>query len=185
MKTCQYFILLLAILLLACQATNKQKSVEPTPLKGVAIYLIATPIDLVADPTALDKISPNLEREPIINYNQITAYSPNSYTFTFTSEVVERLKEVSKELPLVSRPFALVADGSVVYYGLFFNPLSSYGSGYPFITLFDDSLSKKPVSEQIVMQVDFRKPYPGGPTRPDLRNDPRLLDRLRKDNKLK
>lgn len=185
MKACRYVALILTVLLLACQTANREQSGEPTPQKGVAIYLIENPIDLVADPTALDKISPKLEKEPIINYNQIKTYSPNSYTFTFRSEVIKRLKEVGEELPLVGKPFALVVDGSVVYYGLFFNPISSYGSGYPFITLFDDSLSKEPVSDQIVMQVDFRKPYPGGPARLDLRNDARLLDRLKQDNKLK
>lgn len=185
MKIYQCFILLLASLLLACQSASKQKSGEPTPQKGVAIYLIATPVDLIADPVALDKAPLDLEKEPIINYGQIKSYSPSSHTFIFKSEVVKKLREISEELPLVGRPYALVADGSVVYYGLFFNPLSSYGSGYPFITLYNDSLDKKPVFEQITMQVDFRKPYPGGPARLDLRNDPRLLDRLKQDNKLK
>ena len=185
MKVFQYFTLMLSVLLLSCQTANRKQSSEPTPQMGVAIYLVTTPIDLVADPTALDKISPMLEKEPIINYNQIKTYSPNSYTFTFKSEVVERLKGVSEELPLEGRPFALVADGSVVYYGLFFNPISSYGSGYPFITLYSDSLNNNQVADQIKMQVAFRKPYPGGPARPDLRNDPRLLDRLKQDNKIR
>jgi len=125
-KTCQCFILLFAGLLLACQSTNKRKSVEPTPQKGVAIYLIETPIDLYKDATALDNATVSLAEEPFINYDQIVSYSQNSYILSLKEESVEHLQEISKNLPLQGIPFALIVEGNVVYYGLFWNPISSF-----------------------------------------------------------
>lgn len=188
MKACRYLALILTVLLLACQTANREQSGEPTPQRGVAIYLIENPIDLYKDATALDNATVSLAEEPFINYDQIVSYSQNSYTLSLKEESVEHLQEISKNLPLQGIPFALVVDGNVVYYGLFWNPISSFTASYPYIVLSSGNLTIAQTSKMIELQIEFRTRTsypPGAIIRTDLRNDPRLLDRLRKDNKLK
>lgn len=61
----------------------------------------------------------------------------------------------------------------MIYYGLFWKSISSYGAAYPFIVL------DKPKSSRAVA-IAFRQES----ARPDYRNDPRLLNRLKQDTKL-
>lgn len=172
-RHCLFF--LLTALTLSCQPG------EPGP-GGVALHLITSPANLGANATALDSVPITLASDAFIRYDQIERYSANTYTFRLKAGVADQLRKLSKEVPLSGKPFAVVVDRTVVYYGLFWNPYSSFNAVYPRITLDADSLSRS--TSSIDLPVDFRTPFPGGVARQDLRNDARLLNRLRRDNKL-
>ncbi len=171
--------------LLACQSVGTQSPDGPTPQsqQGVALYLVTSPVNLGADATALDKTPLTLAENALISYDEIESYSADTHTFRFKKKVIEQLTDLSKQVPLPGQPFGLAVDGNVVYYGLFWSPISSFSASYPYIDLSPDSLSSG--ADFIDLTVSLRTPTPYGSSRPDLRNDTRLLTRLRQDSKLK
>jgi hypothetical protein len=175
-----YLLIFLSGLVVACHSSNLQP-VDQQQLdqkSGVALYLITSPANLGNDPAALDRAAVSLSESPFINYNEIESYTTSTYTFQVKDAAAEKLKGLSLTIPLAGKPFALVVDGTPAYYGYFWNPISSFSSIYPIITLDRTSDSK-------TLLVSLMKFGPSGPVVTDPRNDSRLLNRLKQDNKLK
>lgn len=175
-----YLVMFLTGLMVACHSSNLQPVDQSTldQKSGVAFYLITSPANLGNDPAALDKATVSLSESPLIDYNEIESYTADTYTFQVKDAAANRLKGLSTTIPLTGKPFALMVDGTLIYYGYFWNPISSLTSIYPIIGLDKTSDNK-------TLLVYLMKLAPGGPAVADLRNDSRLLNRLKQDNKLK
>ena len=72
----------------------------------------------------------------------------------------------------------MVVDGLPTYYGYFWNPISSFSSIYPIITL--DKITANKMLVVSLMQL-----APGSPAIADPRNNSRLLTRLAADKNLR
>ena len=179
MRSYLYLLGCLTSLVMACHSANLQPT-PPSPLdqkSGVAFYLLTAPANLGPDPAAVDPATVRLEESPFINYSQIEGYTSNTYTFQVNDEAANTLNELSTSIPLAGKPFAVVVDGTVSYYGYLWNPISSLSSRYPIIGL--DKTADHKTLVVSVMQL-----APGSPALVDSRNDVRLLKRLAADNKL-
>lgn len=111
----------------------------------------------------------------IINYSDIISYSPEDYTFT----VSEKISEDFKNHSFFGVPFALTIDREIIYTGYFWSSFSSQACDWITIDLLNFSRENK-LSVQLGYPGMFR-----GDSIPDNRNDPRLIEILRKDGKLK
>jgi hypothetical protein len=113
----------------------------------------------------------------IIPYNEIIYYRSKTHTFFITEHLSDILSDF-EEHPLGRKPFALVADGELIYTGYFWYGFMSSGCDWVVIDPIDYSGENK---------ITVRLGYPGlidGDQIPDKRNDPRLLRILKKDRKL-
>ena len=184
MKPFYYLFVSLTGLLLSCDPSSPSPDGSTPTKNGVAIYLISSPIDLSTNATALDKAQLTLSTESLISYEEIKSYAADAHILKVQPAAIDRLKELSGNIPLSGKPFAVVVDGNVVYTGLLWNPISSFSAAYPFIVLDKTEINGTSAFAQGELKIEFRTPPPGGATRADLRNDSRLLDRLKQDNKL-
>ncbi len=176
MKTLLYLLMVLPVFLTGCK-----KAPEPSATGGVSIHLVTSPA--MTNYTALDNATVLVANDPLITYDDIESYAPATYILRLKPSAIPKLQTIAGDIPLSGKPFALVVDGRVLYYGVFFSPISSLSAAYPFITLDKNALSGS--SSSINFIVGFRNSVPLTPERPDLRNAGLLLDRLRSDNKLK
>jgi len=113
----------------------------------------------------------------IIPYNEIIYYRSKTHTFFITEHLSDILSDF-EEHPLGRKPFAVVADGELIYTGYFWYGFMSSGCDWVVIDPIDYSGENK---------ITVRLGYPGlidGDQIPDKRNDPRLLRILKKDRKL-
>ena len=173
-------LILLTGLLISCHSSDVQPTDQQSidQKSGVALYLITSPASLGTDPAALDKATITLSENAMISYDEIESYSASTYTFQVKVAASDKLKGLSTAIPLIGKPFALVVDGTPAYYGYFWNPISSFASIYPTITIDKTSDNK-------TLAVELMKFGLGSPTLADPRNDSRLLNRLKQDKKLK
>lgn len=175
-----YLVVFLTGLMFACHSSNLQPVDQPSldQKSGVALYLVTSPANLGNDPAALDRATVSLSESPLIDYDEIESYTAGTYSFQIKDAAADKLTGLSTTIPLAGRPFALVVDGMLMYYGYFWNPVSSFSSIYPIIALDKTSDNK-------TLLVYLMKLAPGGSIVADPRNDSRLLNRLKQDNKLK
>jgi hypothetical protein len=113
----------------------------------------------------------------IIPYADIIFYHSKTYTFFITDYLSEILSDWENH-PLARKPFSVAVGGKLIYTGYFWYGFMSSGCDWVVIDPIDYSGEHK---------LTVRLGYPGikaGDTIPDNRNDPRILEILRKDGKL-
>lgn len=113
----------------------------------------------------------------IIRYDDILSYNPDTYTFTITKNLANKLNDF-KNNHIHGTPFAVTVDRQIIYTGYFWASFSS--SMVDWITIDPLNYSGK---NQLRVQLG----YPGlveGDFIPDNRNDVRILEVLRRDSKL-
>jgi hypothetical protein len=144
---------------------------------GVEFYLIKD-FKLAGTYTRkIDNSSVVLSDSVIIYYDNIISYSDDTYTFTVTKDVADRLDDF-KNNKIHGKAFAVTVDKKIIYTGYFWCGFSS--SSVDWVTI--DPLN---YSGKNLLPVSLG--YPGlfeGDYIPDNRNDPELLNLLRRDSKL-
>ena len=113
----------------------------------------------------------------IIYYDEILSYDAKTHIFTVTGDCADRLNDFEMN-QIHGTPFAVTVNKNVIYTGYFWCGFSSTGVNW--ITI-------DPLNYAGKNQLRVSLGYPGpvyGDYIPDNRNDPRILDLLRKDGKL-
>jgi len=105
------------------------------------------------------------------------SYNSNTYTFTLTESLAKRLNDFNNN-HIHGTPFAVVIDEKIIYTGYFW-------CGFSSATV--DWVTIDPLNYSGKNQFKVSLGYPGlirGDYIPDNRNDDRIIDLLRRDNKL-
>jgi hypothetical protein len=140
---------------------------------GLEIYLLddfKTPLNSLEIIAGSEKLS----KTPIIYYHNIIYYDSTDYFFKLDLSKAEELKHMDWTY---RKAFSLTIDKTIIYSG-YFDTYSS-NAGVDWIVI-------NPLS--IDSSVDIKLGYPVVPNRlrsNDPRNDGRLIDLLKKDNKLR
>ncbi|MFC2112930.1 hypothetical protein ACFLTA_06655 [Bacteroidota bacterium] len=157
-------ILSMLIMISACD----KESINPNAGKNVEFYLLDNDMTDIYDMA----ISPDiaiLNDSVLIGYDDIISYNLKTYDFKVSGDVMERLNSYEA--------FAVTVDKEVIYTGYFWTSISSRIVNTIVIDLV--------FTEENTLHVQLG--YPGlmdGMTIQDKRNDPRILDVLRRDKKL-
>jgi hypothetical protein len=151
---------------------------EPTdPIIGnVDLYLIDN-YSTVGNTCEIDESTITIEENPIINYSEFIYYKPDLFEFKISDSAVVRIESLNYSTLRI--PFVVMADDSIVYSGYFISGLSSTTCNW---TVINPTI----LSGNHVLRVNLG--YPGSSYEfeiPDRRNQQRLLDIFKRDNKLK
>jgi hypothetical protein len=144
---------------------------------GLEFYLIKD-FQKVGTSAKIINSSVILSDTVILYYDEIVSYNPDSFTFTLTESSANRLNDF-KNNHIHGTPFAVTVDKEIIYTGYFWCGFSS--SMVDWVTIDPLNYSGK---NQLMVSLG----YPGlilGDYIPDDRNDGRILDLMRRDNKLK
>lgn len=156
MKTKILISIFLAVLFIACE-----KNEEMSNLKGLTFTLFQEP-----------GMHSSLELDGnIVNYNEILGYDSTIHTFLLNDKARERI------LKYPTSSFAVAIDGMIIYIANFIPGYSS--------TSCEQCIRIEPYSADNKYPVELG--YPGGTnlfTGVDSRNDERIIEYLKPDNKL-
>lgn len=167
-------IILILIVILFSGCEKYQYSREPG--NGLEFYLIKN-FQKVDNSSKIINSTVILSDSVIIYYDEILSYNPNTYTFTVKENCSNRLNDI-RNPNIHGTPFAVTVNRQIIYTGYFWCGFSS--SMVDWVTI--DPLNYGGRNE---LRVSLG--YPGliqGDYIPDDRNDPRILNTLRKDRKL-
>ena len=157
-------ILSLLIMVSACD----KEPINPNAGKNVEFYRLDN--DMVGPHDMIINVdSATLNDSVLIGYDDIISYNLKTYDFKVSEDAMERLNSYEA--------FAVTVYKEVVYTGYFWTSISSRIVN----TIVIDLL----FTEGNTLHVQLG--YPGlmdGMTIPDMRNDPRIIDVLRRDKKL-
>jgi hypothetical protein len=146
----------------------KKEELNPETGSNVEFYLLDNYLTDQFD-VKINEETATIRDSALILYDEILSYNPQTYEFVVQAGVTERLKEYSA--------FAVTVDREVIYTGYFWTSISSRSVEWVVIDLI--------FSGKNTLRVQLG--YPGlleGFTIPDKRNDSRILDVLKRDNKL-
>lgn len=157
MRIHTYILIILIALSLAACAPRADDG-------ALGLYLVTNPVDTAAAlETDLDDLF--IEREPLIDQNDMVRYDWSTHTVTLTSTAAERLRALP--VPVSGRAYVLTAGDKRIYVGSIYTPISSLS--FPGIVLM------QPLSdEQREVRFEPGYPAPGAFRGDDQRNDPRI-----------
>ncbi len=115
--------------------------------EGFAIYLTKGDIPPAQMPV-LSHV--DLAEQPIIAMNDIITYDAKTHEITLTTSAHERISKL--EVPVGGKSFVVCVDRGLIYWGAFWNPLSSVPFGG--VTIL------KPLSAQEAKAVKLELGYP-------------------------
>lgn len=166
--SCKGASLVFALFLAGCAP----RATEPEA--GVAIYLPAQSMS-GREIQQADLSTLALQPEPLIPATDILAYSPSTHDLTLTRAAMQRLPGM--RIPVNGIGFVICVGKTPILPGAFWTPISSLS--------FDGLTIQVPINMNET-RVHLYSGYPGlDNTLPnDPRNDPRLLDALRRAGKL-
>ena len=157
--------------------TNCEKKCGFGEINGdVDLFLIKT-YDNLDQSCQIDDSSVVLEAEALIKYDQIKTYDESEHLFYLNDDGLEMLADT--EWPVDGVPFAIVADGLLIYTAYFWPAYSSLSCNW---------YTTDPLLIEANEGFRIQLGYPGGGSQtiePDLRNDERILSIFRRDGKLK
>jgi len=159
---------LLSIALLLLIAGCEQHKVNTESGSAVEFYLLDS-YSTLENSSRIIESGATLNDSALIAYDEIITYNSNSHEFRVAGEVIERLTFASA--------FAVTVDREIIYTGYIW---AAYSSAIVDWIIIDQVFIK-----DNLLQVQLG--YPGtlpGITIPDRRNDPRILEVLRRDKKL-
>jgi hypothetical protein len=164
-------LLMLNILFAACDKIHE----KCVPEGNVNFYLIAS-FDTIENSCQIDESTVITADTPIIEYADLLSYTPREYVFKIT----DKAKEIVANLPhsVFGLGFAVKANNTLIYTGYFWPSYSSLACSW---------VVADPLWTSMNNSLKIELGYPGlmeGVTIPDKRNDNRILDIFRRDDKL-
>lgn len=163
-----YLLFCLLIIAAGCEVTERSLDVEPEVGEVVEFYLIENYMTGMYDAT-IDEKGATLKDTVLIGYDEILWYNSRTFSFKIADEALKRLRHYDA--------FAVTVDREIIYTGYFWTSLSSRSVNWVVVDLL--------MSKNSVISVELG--YPGkieGTEIRDRRNDPRILNVLKRDNKL-
>lgn len=161
---------LLLVALLSCEKAGE-------PVEGsVDIYLLEDFREGSGD-LLINQASVTLSEDPVISYDEIISYNPDTYALKLSDIAKESIFEADPSV--YGEAFAVVVDGEIIYTGFFW-------PGYYSAMLLWVYIDPLTLWKGNTVMIDIG--YPGLPESaevPDLRNDERLLNIFKRDGKLK
>ncbi|WP_066633567.1 hypothetical protein [Labilibacter marinus] len=162
-------IVILCIFSLGCEkdATSSGGKVE--------LYLVDT-FSTIGNSSQIDEATIKTKTLPLIEYSDFLSYNPTSYTFALSDKARSVIKDM--ELSVHGVPFAIKANNAFIYSGYFWPSISSTSC---------DWLVIDPLMTYSENAIEVRLGYPGllsGMEIPDKRNDSRIINIFKDDNKL-
>ncbi len=165
------------IALLALVAFGCEKNEDLPNSKGkIEVYLLES-FSKVGNSYQINESSVITQSSPLIYYSDILSYDSSEFTYQLSDRAKKAIEKLN--LPLHGLAFAVMANGTLVYTGYFWPSYSSASCDWVVIDPIMTSFRK-------AMEVSLG--YPGllqGQIIPDKRNDARLINILKLDNKLK
>lgn len=163
---------LISVFYLACSEKDK-----PTPnAEGdVQIYLLKS-FNEKTGTQQIDEASVELEEEAFLNYSELLSYNSNTCTFKIPENKRDLFAINGKTIHF--KAFAVVANNKVVYTGYFWPEYSSQICNWVVIS---------PIRAEVTGDLEVRLGYPAqfvDEEISDKRNDDRILNIFRRDNKL-
>lgn len=172
MKTKWLIIALFSVFLNACEKQQAQPILTNEP---ITIYQLKS-FEKVANSSQIDESTIVLKDTPLIEYEDIISYSASGNTFILTKKgrkAIENLEQSG-----IRSAFAIKAKGTVVYTGYFWSSIMSSNCDWTVMNIID-------LQKNNSLQVELGYPSDLYHSRiADRRSDTRILDILRKDNKL-
>lgn len=170
MKKLFLFIVVTAVLAFSCSKT------DPIDAKGdVEIYLIKSFVESDEN-DYINSSTVELENTPFLNYEDLESYSSSTFKFKISDDKRSKFKLDGETIHF--RAFAIVVDGEVIYTGFFWPSYSSQGMNWVVID---------PVTAEMHGDLKVELGYPGmlnNQVIPDSRNDDRIINVFKRDNKL-
>lgn len=167
--------LLYSIGLLTILATGCEKKDDTSDFEGkVALYLVKSYSTLENSNKIIEQ-SVVTESVPLVYYSDFLSYDSAEFAFELSSRATEAIKKLDHSVHGI--PFAIKAYNNLVYTGYFWPGYSSASCDW--ITMDPMSIGNK---------IYVRLGYPGlsqGQTIEDKRNDKRIIQLFKEDNKLR
>lgn len=163
-----FFLTVLCVLTIAC---NKDETNEMGD--KVALYLLQSFSS--GDDGQIDEGTATIANTPLIPYADFQNYDASNHVFTISNTAKENLANM--EVPVHGKAFAIAVDREIIYTGYFWPSYSSAICNWVVI----DPLHV----DDNTMEVKLG--YPSTPediTIPDKRNNERILEIFRRDDKL-
>ncbi|MCK5823367.1 MAG: hypothetical protein KAG95_05145 [Bacteroidales bacterium] len=173
----KYFIYfeLIAIFSLTFIACDKNEDLE-TVSGNVELYLLQS-FETVENTDQINETSVITNENPLICYSDFISYDSKNYIFKISDAAIQTIQNI--EFPVNGVAFAIKANNDLIYTGYFWPGYSSAGCNWVVI----DPI----VSLSLHNELRVKLGYPGqiqGTIIPDNRNDVRILEIFRRDNKL-
>jgi hypothetical protein len=115
----------------------------------------------------------------VLVYSDIISYNPAKYEFDFIDAAIEKVNDINQTV--FGTAFAIIANDSLVYTGYFIPLYSSTGCAWTIINL---PLGNPQAESVLKVKIGYPGPQVGINI-PDKRNDPRLMEILKNDGKLR
>lgn len=173
MKKLKLFIGGLIILIISGCEKNESNS----NLNGkVELYMIES-YKKIENSSQIDERSVVTQKTPLIYYQDFISYAPKHYTFELSARAIDSINNLEHSVQGLA--FAIKANETLIYTGYFWPSISSASCDWIVIDPFMTSIGNK-------IQVNLG--YPGliqGQKIEDRRNDQRITEIFKQDNKLK
>lgn len=141
----------------------------------VEFYLIES-FNKVGSSYQIDEKSVVTQKTPLVYYSDILSYDSVEYIFELSEQAIEKIKNLEHSVHGLA--FAIKSNNTLVYTGYFWPGYSSAGCDWVVID---------PLMLGVGNKVHVQLGYPGliqGTTIPDKRNDERIIQLFKQDNKL-
>lgn len=141
----------------------------------VELYLLDS-YSTIGNSSQIDETSIKTQASALINYSDFISYAPTNYTFELSDRAKNAIKNMEQSVHGVA--FAIKVNSELIYSGYFWPSYSSASCDWIVIDPFEANIGNK---------ITVNLGYPGlfqGQIIPDKRNDSRIIDTFRIDNKL-
>lgn len=166
----KFLLVSLVILTLSCQTDGEDK------IHGQVGFYLIDDYSRIGQSFQIDERSVVTKEAAFIEYEELLSYDPEAHLFRLADIAKERIENLED---LHGVPFAVKANGNLIYTGYFWQ---SYSSGICDWVVIDPLLVG--IGDELKVQLG----YPGlvqGQEIPDRRNDKRIIEIFQRDNKLK
>ncbi len=167
----RHILLLLALVMVGPLALSSDCA--SSTREGFAIYLTAADTPPAAMPPLAQV---ELGAQPLIRMNDIITYNTQTHELKLSASAYEAIAKLN--VPVRGKSFVVCVDKKPVYWGAFWTPISSIS--------FDGITIWKPLSvkEPHIVTIEQGYPSPEAYVGVDPRNDPQILDTLKRAGKL-
>lgn len=169
MKHKLLFLIMAFLLTVSCDK-------DDTTHEKVELYLIDSYSKSEDGRCRIDESSVITKDSPLIGYADFLSYDSKDYAFELSGNAIEKIKKM--EFSVHGVPFAIKVDNVLIYTGYLWPSYSSASCDWTTIDpiIFEDN------------KLKVRLGYPGpedGDNITDKRNDKRIINTFKQDNKLK
>jgi len=161
--------LLFLFILAGCEENEMSSGDE------VELYLMET-FNTIDNTEQINEASVVLAPEPLIYYEDILSYDQDEFLFKVSERAVDAIEQLN--VPVNGIAFAIAVDRNLIYTGYFWPSYSSATCQW----VYTDPLMID-LYEGLKIKIGYPSKLPGE-TIPDNRNDPRMLQVLKRDGKL-